>query len=99
MYARNLSIHLKPTSLKPFNEKIEKEIMPLLRKQEGFRNEVTFADANGTSVTAISLWDTEAHANQYDTSGYPQVLKILEPVIEGSPTVVMGSSTLYAAAA
>jgi hypothetical protein len=99
MYARNLSIHLKPTFLKPFNEKLEKEIMPLLRKQEGFRNEVTFADANGTSVTAISLWDTEAHAKQYDTSGYPQVLKILEPVLEGSPTVVLGSSTVYAAAA
>ena len=56
MYARNLSIHLKPTSLKPFTEKLEKEIMPLLCKQEGFRNEITFPDDNGTNVTAISLW-------------------------------------------
>jgi heme-degrading monooxygenase HmoA len=99
MYARNLSIHLKPTSLKPFTEKLEKEIMPLLRKQEGFRNEITFSDDNGTNVTAISLWDTEAHANQYNTSGYPQVLKVLEPVLDGSPTMVSGSSIVYGATA
>lgn len=94
MYARDVSIHLRPTSLELFNEKLAKEVMPLLRKQKGFRSIVTFSDVNGTHVTAISLWDTEAHANQYSASGYPQVLKVLQPVINYTETAERGNCTV-----
>jgi hypothetical protein len=95
MYARNLSIHLKPFCLRAFNDKIEKEILPLLRKQDGFRSELTFSDASGTKVTSISAWDTEAHANRYNASIYAKVLDILEPVLYRRPTMIAGVSNAY----
>ena len=42
MYARNVSINLKPNSASEFTQTFEKDILPLLRKQNGFKDEITF---------------------------------------------------------
>ena len=57
MFARSVSIHLKPKSVAEFNRTLETEILPLLRKQKGFRDELALVAANGREVVAISLWD------------------------------------------
>ena len=95
MYARNLSFHVKPASVVLFNEKIQKDVLPLLRKQSGFKNQVMFSDTEGTHVTSISLWDTEASAKQYATGAYDQVLTLLGDTIDSAPKLVVGSSTIY----
>jgi len=38
MFARNVAIHLKPNTLAEFKLVFDKEILPILRKQTGFRN-------------------------------------------------------------
>src|ERR1700728_2578449 len=87
MFARNVSIHLKSNSLHEFGHVFESQILPLLRKQKGFRDEITIASSNGLDVTAISLWDNKADAEAYNTSTYPQVLKTIARFIEGTPKV------------
>ena len=87
MFARNVSIHLKPNRLSDYTRTFEKEILPLLRKQKGFKDEITFANASGVDVTAISLWENKTDAEAYNTNTYPQVLKTLERFIEGTPKV------------
>ena len=88
MFARNLRLHLKPNSVAEFTRTIEKEVIPLLRKQKGFQDEITFAPAAGSlDVIAISLWDSKESADAYSTSTYPGVLTTLSKVIEGSPRV------------
>ena len=42
MFARRVSMHLKPNSVAEFTQRIEKDIFPLLRKQTGFKDEITF---------------------------------------------------------
>jgi hypothetical protein len=59
----------------------------LLRKQTGFRDEITFAGPGGIDVTAISLWENKADAEAYNTNTYPQVLKTMARFIEGTPKV------------
>src|SRR5436853_7820810 len=101
MFARNISIHLKPNTLADFTETFEKEVVPVLRKQKGFQDEITFAMPGGTDVIAISLWDTKENAEAYNTSGYPEVLKSLERFLDGSPKLRVSdvlSSTLHKAA-
>jgi len=44
MFARNVSIRLKSNILREFQQTFEKEVLPLLRKQPGFRDEITFVD-------------------------------------------------------
>lgn len=87
MYARNVTISLKPNSASEFTQTLEKEILPLLRKQNGFKDEITFLGADGKDAMAISLWDRKESAEQYGRDTYPQVLKGLARVVEGTPEV------------
>ena len=87
MFARNVSIHLKSNMLSDYSKSFEKDILPLLRKQNGFKDEITLAGPGGVDVTAISLWDNKNDADTYNTNTYPQVLKTLARFIEGTPQV------------
>ena len=93
MYARNVSLRLKPNTMSEFTGSFDKEIVPLLRKQIGFQDEIAFGDPAGQDVVAISLWDTREHADAYNTVGYPEVLKILNTVLDGTPKV-QGSNVI-----
>src|SRR4029453_1801465 len=87
MFARNVSIHLKSSMLSDYTRTFENDVLPLLRKQQGFKDEITFASPGGVDVTAISLWENKADADAYNTNTYPQVLKTMERLIEGTPKV------------
>ena len=96
MFARNVSLHLKPnTPFSQFTQKFDSDVLPMLRKQAGFKHGLTLINSAGTDVTAISVWDEKKSADAYDRTGYPEVLKLLGTIIEGTPTVVgseVGSS-------
>jgi heme-degrading monooxygenase HmoA len=88
MIARHVSIHLKPNTGTDFTQAIENEILPLLKKQHGFRDEIVFvAPGSGTEVVAISLWDKREDAEAYLRGSYPEVLKALAKVVDGTPEV------------
>ena len=87
MFARKVSMHLKPNSVAEFTQRIEKDILPLLRKQKGFQDEITFVGSTGTEAFGISLWDTAENAEAYNRGTYPEVTKILARVVEGTPKV------------
>ena len=87
MFARNVSIHLKPNSSVAFTHQIENETIPTLRKQAGFQGELTFLAPGGTEAVAISLWDNKESADAYARAGYPEVLKNLNKFVEGTPKV------------
>jgi len=98
MFARNVSIRLKPNTMNDFNQTFEKEILPILRKQAGFRDEITLAGDDQSYVTAISLWDSKEQAEIYNTTTYPAVLKSLDKFVDGPPKVRVSnviSSTLH----
>src|ERR1039458_8122546 len=75
MFARNVSFNLKSNMLSDYTRAFEKDVLPLLRKQNGFKDEITFAGPGGVDVTAISLWENKKEADNYNTNTYPQVLK------------------------
>ena len=87
MFARKVSMQLKPGGAAEFKQKIEIEIIPLLRKQDGFLDEITFLYPNGKEVHAFSLWETAEDAEAYNRGAYPVVTKVLASVVQGSPRV------------
>ena len=98
MFARNVSLRLKPNTLSEFTRIFDKEVLPVLQKQSGFRDEILFAIPGGLDVVAISLWDTKDYAEAYNTAGYTEVLKILDKVLDGTPKVQVSdviSSTIH----
>jgi len=87
MYARNVTFHLKANNLSDYTKSFEKDVLPLLRKQNGFKDEITFCGQGGIDVTAVSIWENKKDADNYNTTCYPQVLKTLARFIEGTPQV------------
>lgn len=102
MFARRVYMHLKPNSVVEFTKRLEKEILPLLRKQKGFQDEITFVGQGGTEAFAISLWEKAENAEAYNRGAYPEIAKILTSVIEGAPqveTYEVANSTFHKIAA
>jgi len=87
MYARNVSMHLKANTAGEFTQTLEKDVLPLLRKQNGFKDEISFVASDRSEAVAISLWDRKENADAYSRDVYPQVLKSLTKVLEGTPKV------------
>ena len=102
MFTRNLTMKLKANNAPEFNRVIENEILPLLRKQPGFRDEITFLAPERLEALAISFWDTKENCENYNRTGYPEVLKIAAKFVEGTPkveTFELFTSTLHKLAA
>ncbi len=87
MFARNVSFQLKPNTLSDYNRTLENEVLPLLHKQKGFKDEFTLSNPGSPNALVISLWDNKANAEAYNTNTYPQVLKTLGKFIDGTPRV------------
>lgn len=87
MFARQVTLQLKPNVAKEFPVVFEKEILPLLRRQKGFQDELLLVTPEKQEAVAISLWDTKEYAEAYKRDLYPQVEKIVARFIEGFPTV------------
>src|SRR5450631_824301 len=87
MFARSVTFHLKSNMLSDYNRTLENEILPLLRKQKGFKEEITLSNPGNQEAVAISLWDSKAHADAYNTTTYPEVLRTFARMIDGTPKV------------
>lgn len=84
-FARNVSVQIKTGKEAELNTLFEKEVLPMLRKQDGFLEEVTLVNPKGSHF--ISLWADRKNAETYQTGTYPQILAKLTPFIVGTPTV------------
>ena len=87
MFARTVRMQLKPNSVGEFTLMVEKEVIPVLRKQQGFKDEITFVPSDGKEAVAISLWEQKENAEAYSRGAYPEVLKAMAKVVEGTPQV------------
>ena len=102
MFSRHVIMELKPNATTEFTSVVESKILPLLRKQKGFRDEITFIAPDRSEAIAISFWDTKEAADAYSESAYPEVLKALSNLVEGTPrvgTAEVATSTFHKLAA
>jgi heme-degrading monooxygenase HmoA len=102
MFARNVSIRLKPNSAVEFTRTLETTVISLLRQQQGFQDEITLVVPGGTEAVGISVWDQKEHAEAYERGIYPHVLTALANVVEGTPqvrTYEVSNSTFHKIAA
>jgi hypothetical protein len=87
MHARNVAITLKPLTADQFTRTLETDVLPVLRKQNGFKDALTFVSQDGRQAVAISLWERQENAEAYSRDAYPAVLTSLAKVVEGTPLV------------
>ena len=102
MFARTVRMELKPNSVAEFTQLLEKDVIPTLRKQHGFKDEIAFVPTDGKEAVAISLWEERENAETYNRATYPEVLKTLAKVVVGTPqvhTLEVTNSTFHKIAA
>ena len=87
MYTRNVSMKLKVNSAKEFTQTLENEVIPVLRKQKGFKDEITLIAPERNDAVGISFWDRKEDAEAYNRDQYQDILKTLSKVLDGTPKV------------
>jgi len=98
MFARKVSIRLKSDAAGPFIQKMENEIIPLLRKQNGFLDELTLISQGGKEIYAYSFWESSEDAARYDRTTFKEVTNLLTGLIEGTVrihTYMVANSTFH----
>jgi len=98
MFARKVSVRLKADAAGAFIQKMEDEIIPLLRKQKGFLDEVTLISQSGKEIYAYSFWENSEDAERYDRTGFRGVTDLLAGLIEGTVrihTYMVANSTFH----
>src|SRR5215831_9633574 len=87
MFARMVFTRLKPNQTAQFKETFERKVLPLLKKQKGFKEVITLTTPGSNDVVGISFWDRREDAEAYNTSVYPDIINELTALIEGNPRV------------
>ena len=87
MFSRILTMSLKPNCVAEMTKAVEERVLPLLRKQEGFKDEMFFVSPDGLEAISVSLWDRKDKAEGYSSTTYPQVLQLLTDYLVKSPLV------------
>jgi hypothetical protein len=98
MFARIVSLQLKPNSVAEFAQTIEKDLIPLLRKQPGCQDEMVFVVPGGTAAVPIRVWDQQEPAEASGRGTSPHVLQAVTKVVEGTPqgaTSEVANSTFH----
>jgi len=87
MYACNVSMHLRANTAREFARALQQDVLPMLRKQSGFTDGISFVAADCRDAMAISLWERQEDADAYNRDVYPKVLRSLAKVVEGTPRI------------
>ena len=87
MFTRHVIMELKPNATTEFANVIDSKVLPLLRKEKGFRDLISFVAPDRSEAIAISFWDSKDEAEAYNVTGYPEVLKTLTDLVQGTPRV------------
>jgi quinol monooxygenase YgiN len=82
---RNVHFQLKEGKGKEFVQLFQTDVLPVLRKQTGFQDELALLDKN--QALLISFWDDRKNAEAYHTSVFPKLVEKLGPMIQAPPKV------------
>ena len=102
MVGRHVIMRLKASSVAELTRINEGEIIPLLLRQKGFRDETTFIAPERSKAISNSFWNTKEDEEAFGRTGDLQVLKALSNVLEETPimeTFEFAHSTFHSAVA
>ena len=87
MFARIVTMNLKSGEATGFAQAIDDQVIPMLRKFNGFRDEIAMTSTDGKQAVGISFWQRREDAEAYHRAGFADVMKALSKHIEGTPTI------------
>jgi heme-degrading monooxygenase HmoA len=103
MFTRVVEVNTKNGKAKDVCKTIQEKILPILKSQNGFVDEVTLVStSNPNRVLALSFWKTREDAQQYQSQQFQNVNNLIRSQLEADPkieTYDLESSTVHQIAA
>jgi hypothetical protein len=84
-FARKVHFTIARGKEREFSTIFESKVLPLLKKQNGFEDELILLEGN--EAMGISVWKDRLSAENYQKADYTKVLETLKPLIDGSPRI------------
>jgi len=97
MFVLVASTHVKPNANDAFAQAFEQTLLPSLRAQPGFKDEMLFLVPGGPDAVAVTFWESRETAEAFQRGAWTDVLNGLSGVID-CPTVrafQLAHSTLH----
>jgi heme-degrading monooxygenase HmoA len=99
MFARVVSMQVKPNASGDFARVFENEMVPVLQRQRGFSGEVLLMEPGGPEAVVVSFWDSRQDAEVFAREGYPALMERLKRLVQRVPavkTLQLAHSTIHA---
>jgi len=88
MFTRIVELTTKPGKNEQLSATINDKVLPILKKQKGFVDEMVFvSDKEDNRVLALSFWNTRADAEQYHRTEYQKVEETVRPLLDAEAAV------------
>ncbi len=88
MFTRIVELTTKPGKNEQLSATINDKVLPILKKQRGFVDEMVFlSDKEDNRVLALSFWNTREDAEQYHRSEFPKVQETVRPLLDAEPVI------------
>lgn len=87
MYMLRIDGTLKPGKKDEFLKAWSSQILPLLKKQSGFIDEILLFESNTNEGCGLSLWKSQKDAERYHREVFNQGLAHVGPFLQGAPTI------------
>ncbi len=88
MFTRVVECRTKTGKARDFSNTLNEKILPMLRKQPGFVDEITLISTDDPErILALSFWQSAQDAERYNHEQFHHIVEILSPTMETPPTV------------
>ena len=83
MFTRVVSLHTKPGKARELTNTVNEKVLPLLRKQPGFVDEITLvSNTEPERILALSFWKSREDAERYNNEQFPRINEIVRPFLD-----------------
>jgi len=81
-------LNLRAGQEKELTNTINEKVLPILKKQHGFVDEIVLiSDKETDRVLGVSFWNTREDAELYHREQFPQIQESVRHLLEGEPLV------------
>jgi quinol monooxygenase YgiN len=88
MFTRVVEMTSKSGKSKELANTINDKVVPILRKQRGFVDEIVLvSDAERDRILGLSFWNSKEDADRYHQEQFKTVRETLQPLLETEPNI------------
>jgi heme-degrading monooxygenase HmoA len=86
MFTRVVAVRTKPGKVRELAQIIQDKILPILRDQPGFVDEIILvSDTERDQILSLSFWKSQQDAERYSREQFPRINELISHLVESAP--------------